>query len=303
MTPAPVSEQPAVSHRPQVLAGVMLRVVAVVFMAGLAALVKWCGAKGVPVLEIIFFRNAFAFVPICLYIWRTCGFGVLRTRRPLGHLARSAVGLTGMTCGFTALQHLPLTEATAFSFAAPLFMTALSVPILREPVGRHRWGAVLLGFVGVLVMIRPEPGHMNLTGAGFALAAAVAAAFAMITVREMGRTEPGAAIAFYFTLSGCVLGLAGLPFHWVTPAPSTLGLLILMGLVGGIGQLLLTESLRVAPVGLVAPFDYTQLLWASLIGLLIWGELPRPATIAGALIVAASGVYIVLHETRRFRST
>jgi len=303
VTPAPVSEQPAPSHRPQVLAGVMLRVVAMVFMAGLAALVKWCGAKGVPVLEIIFFRNAFAFIPICLYIWRTCGFGVLRTRRPLGHLTRSAVGLTGMICGFTALQHLPLTEATAFSFAAPLFMTALSVPILREPVGRHRWGAVLLGFVGVLVMIRPEPGHMSLTGAGLALAAAVATAFAMITVREMGRTEPGAAIAFYFTLSGCVLGLSGVAFHWVTPALPTLGLLILTGLVGGIGQLLLTESLRVAPVGLVAPFDYTQLLWASLIGLLIWGELPRPATIAGALIVAASGVYIVLRETRRFRST
>src|SRR5688572_576704 len=115
-------------------------------MAGLSALVKWCGDRGVPVFEIIFFRNAFAFVPLGLYIWRTTGFEVLRTKRPLGHLLRSAVGLVGMVCGFSAVQHLPLTEATALQFASPLFMTALSALLLAERVGRHRWAAVIVGF-------------------------------------------------------------------------------------------------------------------------------------------------------------
>jgi drug/metabolite transporter (DMT)-like permease len=302
VTPAPLPEETAAQRHSHIMGGVMLRAAAMVLMSGMAALVKWCGSQGVPVLELIFFRNAFAFIPICFYIWRTCGFGVLRTSRPLGHLTRSAVGLTGMVCGFTALQHLPLTEATAIAFAAPLFMTALSVPILREPVGRHRWGAVLVGFVGVLIMVRPDPQHVTMMGAGLALAGAVAAAFAMITVREMGRTEPGAAIVFYFTLAGCLLGLCSLPFRLVVPDLQTLGLLVLIGVIGGVGQLMLTESLRIAPVGVVAPFDYTQLLWASVIGFLVWGELPRPFTIVGALIVGASGLYIVLRETRRFRT-
>jgi drug/metabolite transporter (DMT)-like permease len=287
--------------RRRTLVGIGFRVAAMACVAVLNALVKWCSSKGVPLFEIVFFRNAFAFVPIGLYMAKATGFGVLRTRRPLGHLTRSAIGLTSMCCGFAAVSRLPLTEAVAFQFTSPLFMTALAAPILGEAVGRHGWAAVLVGFVGMLIMIRPEPGHMNMVGAGLALAAAVTMAMAGITVRQMGRTEPGAGIVFYFTLAGTLVGLASLPFGWVMPTPATLGLLVACGLVGGLGQLFLTEALRVAPVGVVAPFDYTQLVWAGLIGLVVWGELPRPATLLGAAVVAASGVYIVLRETRRFR--
>jgi len=118
----------------------------------------------------------------------------------------------------------------------------------------------------------------------------------MVAIRQIAATEKGPTIVFYFTLAGTVLGLAGSAFHWVTPDPATLGLLVLGGLIGGVGQLLLTEALRVAPVGVVAPFDYTQLVWATGFGFLIWGELPRAATIAGALVVAASGAYILHRE-------
>ncbi len=144
--------------------GIAYRVMAMACMACLSAVVKWTGQRGVPVFEIILFRNLFAFLPLGLYIWRTTGFSVLKTRRPLGHLTRSAIGIFGMTCGFSAVQYLPLTSATAFNFASPLFMTALSALILHEPVGRHRWGAVIVGFVGVLIMVHPQPGHMNVTG-------------------------------------------------------------------------------------------------------------------------------------------
>jgi drug/metabolite transporter (DMT)-like permease len=281
--------------------GIACRVMAMACMACLSAIVKWTGERGMPVFEIIFFRNAFAFVPLGLYIWRTTGFSVLKTQRPLGHLTRATIGLMGMVCGFSAVQYLPLTEATAFNFASPLFMTALSALLLGEVVGRHRWGAVVVGFIGVLIMVRPEPGHFNAVGVSLAIGSAMGAAGAMVAIRQIAATEKGATIVFYFTLAGTVLGALGSAVHWVTPDPLTLGLLILGGLIGGVGQLLLTEALRVAPVGVVAPFDYSQLIWATGIGFLVWGELPHLATIVGALVVAASGVYILHREMRRFR--
>jgi drug/metabolite transporter (DMT)-like permease len=281
--------------------GIALRVAAMCCMASLAAMVKWCSGKGVPVLEIIFFRNAFAFIPVLIYIWRTSGFEVLKTKRPLGHLTRSAVGLTGMVCGFTAVGLLPLTQSTALSFSSPLFMTALSALILGERVGRHRWWAVAVGFVGVVIMVHPDPAHFAGIGVVFSLAGALAAAGAMIAIREIGRTEPGPTIVFYFTLAGTALGLSSLPFGWVMPDVTTLALLIGGGLLGGVGQLLLTEALRHASVAVIAPFDYSQLVWASLIAFFVWHETPQALTWVGAVVVAASGLYVFWRETRRFR--
>ncbi len=281
--------------------GIAYRMAAMVCVALLSAAVKWAGHRGAPVFEMVFFRSAFAFVPILAYIARTTGFTVLKTKLPLGHLHRSVVGLIGMTCSFSALQHLALTEATAFTFAAPLFMTALSALMLHEPVGRHRWGAVIVGFIGVLIMVRPEPGHMNVVGVAFGLTAALGSALAMVQIRQIAVTEKGATIVFYFTLAGTVLGGVVSIFHWVTPDPLTLAVLIASGLVGGVGQLFLTEAIRVAPVGVVAPFDYSQLIWATGLGYLVWGELPHAATLAGAMVVAASGIYILHRELLRFR--
>jgi drug/metabolite transporter (DMT)-like permease len=281
--------------------GIAYRMAAMACVACLSASVRWTGHRGIPVFEIVFFRNAFAFVPLGLYIWRTGGLSLLKTGRPLGHLHRAAVGLVGMVCSFFALQRLPLTEATAFTFAAPLFMTALSAVVLREFVGRHRWGAVVVGFIGVLIMVRPEPGHMNVAGVAFALTAALGSAMAMVQIRQIAVTEKGPTIVFYFTLAGAILGLTVSLFDWVTPDPLTLSVLIVGGLIGGVGQLFLTEAIRVAPVGVVAPFDYSQLIWATGLGYLIWGELPHTATLAGALVVAASGIYILHRELLRFR--
>jgi drug/metabolite transporter (DMT)-like permease len=271
-------------------------------MALLSAIVKWTGSRGIPVFEIILFRNLFAFLPLGLYIARTTGFEVLKTRRPFGHAARSVVGLTGMVCGFSAVQHLPLTEATALQFTSPLFMTALSALLLSEKVGRHRWGAVIVGFLGVLIMARPVPGEMNVPGVTLGILSALGAAGAMVAIRQIADTERGPTIVFYFTLGGVLVGLVGSAFAWVTPDPLTLAALVAGGVIGGVGQLFLTEALRQAPVGVIAPFDYTQLIWAGLLGLVIWGELPHPLTLVGALVVAASGVYILRRELRRFRA-
>lgn len=281
--------------------GIAFRVAAMACLACLSAMVKWTGSRGIPVFEIILFRNLFALVPLGLYIARTTGWEVLKTRRPFGHLARASVGLAGMICGFSAVQHLPLTEATALQFTSPLFMTALSALLLSEKVGRHRWAAVVVGFLGVLVMARPLPGHVDVLGVTLGILSALGAAGAMVAIRQIADTERGPTIVFYFTLGGVAIGAVGSVFHWVTPDPRTLGFLVLAGLVGGVGQLLLTEALRQAPIGVIAPFDYTQLVWAALLGLVIWGELPGPLTLIGAAVVALSGGYILHRELRRFR--
>lgn len=292
MTASPI-ERP-VAQTPGL--GILLRVLAMAFMAVLAAIVKACAERGVPVLEIIFFRNAFAFIPVLIYISRTSGLSILRTNRPGAHLTRSAAGLTGMICGFTAVSLLPLTQSTAISFSAPLFMTALSALVLKEPVSLQRGFAVAVGFVGVLIMVHPDPSQFVGVGVLFAIAAAIGAAGANIAIREISRTEPGPTIVFYFTLAGAMVGLASLPFGWVMPSPGVLGLLVAAGLIGGTGQLLLTEAIRRAPVAVVAPFDYTQLVWAGLIGFLVWGETPAMLTLIGAMVVAASSTYILWRE-------
>ena len=130
------------------------------------------------------------------------------------------------------------------------------------------------------------------------MVSAIGTAGAMIAIREIGRTEPGPTIVFYFTLAGTALGLASLPFGWVLPDLPTLALLVAAGLIGGTGQLLLTEALRRAQVAVVAPFDYTQIVWASLLGYFVWQEKPQGLTLVGALVVAASSIAILLRETR-----
>jgi drug/metabolite transporter (DMT)-like permease len=250
-------------------------------------------------LEVVLFRSVFALVPIVGYMLARKDPSLFRTQRPLGHLGRAAIGLLSMVCVFAALRYLPLTEASAFSFAAPLFMTVLAVLVLHERVGVRRFWAVIAGFAGVLIMLHPQAGHVHWKGAALALAAAASSAGAMVAIRQMGSTERGSTIAFYFTLAGAGLGVAGSLLNWVTPDPATFAVLVLGGLAGGVAQLLLTQAVTLAPLSTVAPFDYTQLLWATALGFLLWGETPNLATIAGAGVVAASGLYLMYREAPR----
>lgn len=289
------------AHRPsdRRLLAIVCRVAAVACIAGLYATVRWADQHGVPVFEVVLFRSFFALIPIGAFMLAQKDPSLFRTRRPMGHLVRSAIGLSSMVCSFVSLKFIPLTESSAISFTIPLFMTLLAVLVLHERVGWHRVGALAVGFAGVLVILRPDPGHMNFEGAAFALAGAATSAGAMVAIRQIGATERASTIAFYFTLAGVGLGLVGLIGGWITPDPLTLGVLILGGLVGGVAQLLLSQAMTLAPVSVVAPFDYTQIIWATLLGVAIWGETPTLATLAGAGIVAISGLYITYREQRR----
>jgi drug/metabolite transporter (DMT)-like permease len=206
-----------------------------------------------------------------------------------------------MGLNFLAFIMLPLAEATTIGFSVPIFSVVLAALVLDEPTGRWRWGAVATGFAGVLLIVRPGHGDVPLLGASVALLAALLTASVTIVIRRLGATERAATTVFWFAASSLVpLGLAMLVFGQ-SHEPKTWGLLGGIALAGGLAQLTLTGALRLAPVALVMPMDYTSLLWALLLGYSIFGELPTGGIWIGAPIIIASGLVIVWREHRLHR--
>lgn len=252
-----------------------------------------------PVVEVTFFRSFFALIPVAGIIAAQDGWRAsLRTERPFAHIWRGLVGITSMSAMFWSFHLLPLGDAVALTFAAPLFLTALSVPILGEKVGIHRWSAVLVGFVGVLIIVQPS-GDVFRIGSLVALIAAAGQATAVMTVRQLSRTEPPNTIVFYFTFSTTIIIGFALPFVWQSPTPTQWGLLAVMGFLGGCGQLFVTRAYSLAQAAAIAPLNYGSLLFAVLFGWILWGDVPSTTMSLGAGIVAASGLYILHRETRR----
>ncbi|MGH6719063.1 MAG: DMT family transporter [Alphaproteobacteria bacterium] len=277
------------------LAGVGYLLAAVLAFSVMDALIKWT-SQDYPTVQLVFFRSVFAFVPLTIFLARQGGIAALRTRRPLGHVARCLVGVASMFLGFWGLALLPLADVIAIGFAGPIFLTALSVPLLGETVGWRRWTAVFVGFVGVVVMVRPGAGVIA-AAALVPAASAVGYAFAMVLVRKLTTTETIASIVFYFTLTASLVSGAALPFVWVTPDWADFALLAAIGLCGGVAQLLMTRAFQIAPASVVAPFEYSAMIWAVLFGWLIWHELPDATIWTGSAIVIASGLYILHRET------
>lgn len=283
------------ASEPTVGRGIASMLLAVAVFSTMDAVIKWL-APDYPVMEIVFFRSLFAFVPLLPAIARG-GRAAIRTARPGGQAGRALAGLGATICFFYAYRFLPLADVLGIAFAAPLFVTALSVPLLRERVGIRRWSAVSVGFVGVLIMVRPDAGVADpatlLTLLGTALYS-----LALIFVRNLGKTESTISIVFYATCTATLASTLALPFGWVTPNAQDLALLILIGILGGIGQLAITRAFRLAPAAVVAPFDYTALPYAAALGYFIWGDVPEPIFLLGAVIVIFSGLYILRRETR-----
>jgi drug/metabolite transporter (DMT)-like permease len=278
------------------LLGIAFRIGAATCFGFMAAMIKLGDQAGITLPELAFYRFAFGLPPLLLWIGLTRNFGAWRTRRPLAHLGRGMLGLSTMVMAFAALTFLPLAEAATIGFAAPLFSVMLSALILAEPVGRHRWSAVAIGFVGVLIVMRPGGMHLPPIGLALAVAAALGTAGVTITIRQIGRTESTPTIVLWFTLfSICATGLL-MPFFGQTHDAYGWGILLALGLFGGLGQLFLTSALRFAPVSVVVPFDYTQLLWAVLLGWLLWDTHPAASTWAGAAVIVASGLYTIYRE-------
>jgi drug/metabolite transporter (DMT)-like permease len=288
------------SDRPQQnrLLGIGLRIGAVAGFAVMAAMIKLAYRTGISTVELSFYRFAFGLPPLLLWIAWSRNFSAWRTARPLAHVWRAAAGLTAMMLAFSALAYLPLAESTTLSFAAPLFAIILSVLFLGEKVGPHRWSAVALGFAGVLVVMRPGGSPLPPVGLLLAAGAAFSVGITTITIRQIGRTEGTQTIVLWFSLLS--LPAVGALMPWLGRGHDSGEWLILfaLGSFGGIGQLLLTASLRYAPVPVVVPFDYTQLLWAVMLGWLLFGDRPASTTWLGAAIIVASGLYTLYREHR-----
>jgi drug/metabolite transporter (DMT)-like permease len=285
--PMTASGNPRVDGDPAKAVAYMLAAVA--SLAVLDAAVKWL-TDDYPVPQIAFIRYVIGLaLALGLAGISTGGLASLRTRRLGGHLLRSVFNLSAMLVFYYALWLLPLAEAVAIAFATPIFTTMLSIPLLRERVSPRRWAAVGVGFAGVLVMVRPsalgvEPGVL------LALLSAVLFAMVVTTSRQLTRTEASHTILFYYSIA-CLIGTgAMLPWYWVTPAPGDLAAFLIVGVTGSFGQYLMNQALRYGEASMLAPLDYTALLWAALFGYMLWGDWPSLWVVGGAALVLLSTI-------------
>lgn len=260
--------------------------------------IKLTATGGMHVAQVAFFNALFSLLPLSVLFARLGGPGAARTQRLNLHLARGAIGISGALCSFYAYSVMPMADAYSIAFSAPLFITALSVPILKEPVGWRRWAAVAVGFAGVMVMLRPGAGAIGL-GSLAALAGAFAYASSVMIIRILSRSETTAAMMLYPTVTALTVTGAALPFVWTPMDLGDVAALAAAGTCGGVAQIALIMAFRSAPAAVVAPFQYSQLLWGAAYGAVIFGNFPDAWTYVGAPIVIGSGLYILWRETRR----
>jgi drug/metabolite transporter (DMT)-like permease len=283
---------------PHVVLGMGLRLVSALSLALMFAGVKWAGQRGAGVVESLFYRQIGSVVCAAAFVAIGPGFGSLRTRRFKAHAMRMAIGVVAMLLNFAMVMLLPLAEATAIGFSVPIFATLLAALVLGEPTGKWRWGAVIVGFIGVLVIVQPGSGHISAYGGAVAIGAAVSTACATIAIRHLGATEAVATTVFWFGATSLIpLGLA-MPFVAHAHDATTFAIIASLSLAGGIAQLALTGALRLAPVSLVMPMDYSTLLWATILGLVLFNQQPSHWTWLGAPIVIGAGLVILWREHR-----
>ena len=275
--------------------GIIMMLVGIAGFAVMDATIKWLTAD-YPVAQIVALRSWFGLPLLCVFALYGGGVKTLRTSRPMVHVGRYLLVLALSFSFFWALSQMKLVDAIAITFAAPIFITALSVPLLKEPVGLHRWAAIGIGFCGVLVMLRPGTGVFQ-WAALVVIGSAIVYSLLMITTRAYKATESTASLMLYPQLGMALTGIVLAPVFWVTPSLVDLGLFAIAGLFGSVGVMCVTHAFRMGPAAVISPFEYSALIWATLLGYLFWGELPDSITLVGAVIVISSGLYIIYRET------
>jgi drug/metabolite transporter (DMT)-like permease len=289
------------ARRDQIPQGILCMVGASLLFALVNAMVKWEVAL-YPVGEVAFVRSLFSLIPCYLMILPRTGLAVLRTERHWDHAKRALSQFSSMMCIFLAFQLMPLAAAIAINFSSPLFTTLLSILILKERVGVHRWTALVVGFVGVLLVTNPGAGSFQ-WGAAFALANAVLISTVAIAIRRMSATESTETLTIYQLTLITFLTALLLPFGFAMPGWTDGCIMALAGFGNGIAQYWWTKAFHLAPPSAVVPFNYLSLVWATTIGFLVWGDIPTPALIAGSVVVVGSGLYLLWRETIRRTAT
>lgn len=283
---------PALSTR----AGILWALLAVLLFSTMGALVKLMSAH-YAITQVAFCRSFFALLAI-LPLFLAQGAKLGQSGWWLGHALRGAIGIAGMLAVYVSYARLPLADAVALTFTVPLWVTALAGPLVGERADARAWGAVVAGFAGVLVIFPPTgdadwlPVVMGLLGNGLI-------ALQITLIRRLGRTDGTTRIVLYYTIA-LAAGTAVLaPIGWRTPSLDHAGILVAIGVIGGAAHLCLTQAYRIAPAAIVASFDYTGLLWSALLGYLLWQERPSANLAIGAVIIIASGIYVLQRSGRR----
>jgi drug/metabolite transporter (DMT)-like permease len=294
-----------------VLLGIGLKIASTFAFLIMSTLVK-LASPGMPIGELMFFRAFFALIPLGLWLWWNDELrGALKTTRLGGHLIRSISGSGGMYFGFAAIAFLPLPDATAIGYLAPIVATVLAAFLLKETVHGYRWASVGFGFAGTLLMVSPHLRERSLDaffaagpalGALAGLTASACNGFSSIQIRKLAQLERTGTIVFYFLAVTSLIGLATALPWWVHPDAYQAFLLIASGIFGGIGQILITSSYRFADASVIVSFEYSTLVWAVAIGFFIFGDIPHPAVFGGAIIVIASGLYVIYRERKLSRT-
>jgi drug/metabolite transporter (DMT)-like permease len=265
------------------------------FFFGIAAVLIKLATPKYSVFEIAFCRNLFGLIP-ALWMSSRIGSSGFRAVNFMAHFWRGLFGVGSMLCIFYAYSLIPLPDATSISFANPLFITTFSALFLHESVGRHRWIAVLVGFLGVLIIMKPGSGVVTRGGLA-ALASGLFYALAMISLRKLRNTENAEVTTLYFTLLATIVTGIFVSFNWKVPDFRGGVYLISIGLLSGVGQFLLTEAYGLAEASVISPFSYVSIIWATIFGILIWGDIPTTSMLIGTSIIILSGLYI-LHRER-----
>ncbi len=280
--------------------GIATIVVSFALFTTMDTIIKWLIGEGYSVWQVGFCRGVCSLPLVWWLVQREGGLVTLKTRRPILHIWRCVTGVSAMLLFFFALGGLPLADAVTLGFSQPFVITALSVPLLGEKVGRHRWGAIIVGFIGVLIVLRPGMGVLNPSSL-IVLASVVCSAFAIISIRQLVRTESPAAIVLWFTVAtsvvcGVMLLITGgrWPNGWLE-----LGLLVLIGVLGGFGQLASVLAYRLAPIAVLAPFQYVALPFAVVYGWFVFQVWPDSWVWVGSAVIIVSGLYILWRETVR----
>lgn len=284
--------------------GIALKISSVLGFTLMAACVKSAAAV-VPIGQVCFFRAFVALLTIMVFqVWRREFPAALYTANPLGHLWRGLLGLAAMSLNFMAIAYLPLPDAIALGYAMPLLLTILAAAMLGEPIRAVRLGAVMVGLAGVVIVMWPrlaflkgESGHPGETiGALCALVGAFVVALGAVVVTRLIAAERTSTVVFYFSAISSVGFLLTAPFGWRWPDGGTLALLIASGLLGGVSQLLVTQSYRHADTSAVAPFEYVSILFGIALGFFVFGEIPTLAMLAGSAIVIGAGLVVIWRE-------
>ena len=276
--------------------GIALRLLAVFLLSSMVMIVKVAGDMGVHALESLFYRFLFGFLFIFFWVLSRGGLDAMKTKRLPLHFFRTLAGIIAMGLSFYAAIILPLPEFATIYFTSPIVVTVLSIVFFRELVGPRRWTAMIIGFLGVLIIVQPGRNIIPLDGALMAFGAVIVASYTFILIKYLSTTESSTSIVFWFTLMA--IPVTGVVMFFVAkPHPPVIWLMMIaVGLFGAIGQVALSESLKYAPISLTAPMDYSNLLWSTLYGYLIWSYWPGISLWIGAPIIIGAGLYIALRK-------